>query len=174
MTAGKSRASDGLEGVFLEMRPALLRRALAMGADGDAEDVLQDVWIRLRAASGPVGNPQAYLYRMVYTAVLDRKRGARRGAARDGAWGGGAHAGGGGAVGAGAARNLIARETLAEVERRLDRLGEPAATIFRRHRIGGETQRAIAGGMGLGLSTVEKHLRRAYAALLGLEDHDEA
>jgi len=165
----------GLEAVFLDLRPALVRRARAMGVADDAEDVVQDVWLRLRSTTAPVGNPQAYLFRMVYTAVLDRRRGARRAAARDGAWI--VHAAPddlGEAAPPDAERSLIARETLAAVEARLEALGDPAAAIFRRHRIGGETQRRIAEDLGMGLSTVEKHLRRAYAALLGLEDKDEA
>lgn len=163
--------ADGLEAVFLEMRPALVRRARAMGAGDDAEDVVQDVWLRLHTSEGPIANPPAYLFRMVYTAVLDRRRGARRAAARDGAW----NAAGGEfeperSVPADAERGLIAREGLAAVEARLEALGDPAAAIFRRHRLGGETQRAIAETLGMGLSTVEKHLRRAYAAILGLEE----
>ena len=67
----------------------------------------------------------------------------------------------------------MARETLAAVEARLDALGDPAALIFRRHRVDGLTQRRIADELRMGLSTVEKHLRRAYAAILGLEG-DEA
>lgn len=161
----------GLEAVFLEIRPELLRRARAMGAAADADDVLQDVWLRLRSSQGPIGHPRSYLFRMVYTAVLDRRRAERRAAARDGAWTS-VHqpAEDPAAVAAEAQRGLIARQTLAAVQARIDGLGEPASSIFRRHRIGGETQRRIAEDLGMGLSTVEKHLRRAYAAILGLED----
>ncbi|GAA0652521.1 RNA polymerase sigma factor [Brevundimonas lenta] len=175
MNRPPSPQADGLEAVFLEMRPALVRRARAMGAGEDADDVIQDVWIRLRSTDAPIGNPQAYLFRMVYTAVLDRRRGLRRAAARDGAWNASASPPEEGqSTPADAERSLIAREALAAVEARLQALGDPGAMIFRRHRIGGETQRRIAEDLGMGLSTVEKHLRRAYAAILGLEDKDEA
>lgn len=175
MTAPPSPQAAGLEAVFLDMRPLLLRRVRAMGARGDAEDVLQDVWLRLRSQSGPIANPEAYLHRMAYTVMLDRRRGERRSAARDGAWS--SHAmppERGDAIDADAERQVIARETLLAVAARLEALGDPAALIFRRHRIGGETQRAIAVDLGMGLSTVEKHLRRAYAVLLDLEDDHEA
>lgn len=169
MTLPLPEQAAGLEAVFLENRAALVRRARAMGAGDDADDVLQDVWMRLRVAQGPISNPQAYLHRMIYTAVLDRRRGSRRAAVRDHAW----HDAAGdlepaGSTAPDAERSLIARQTIAAVEARLEALGEPAASIFRRHRIGGESQKGIAQDLGMGLSTVEKHLRRAYAAILDL------
>lgn len=168
MNRPPERIVGGLERIFLEMRPKLLGRARAMGAGEDAEDLLQEVWMRLGAVEGPIANPEAYLHRMVYRAALDRNRGLKRAGARDGAW----HDLGEG-VQPDAERNLIIRQTLAAVEDRLNALGEPAASIFRRHRLAGQTQRRIAEELGMGLSTVEKHLRRAYAAILDVErDHE--
>jgi RNA polymerase sigma factor (sigma-70 family) len=170
MSPPPSTQAAGLEAVFRALRPELERRARAMGAADDAEDVLQDVWIRLQTSShGPIANPRAYLLRMVYTSVLDRRRGRLRTSAREAAWVRDAGSAVDPATGAEAERVLIARETLAAVEARLEALGDPAAMIFRRHRIDGHTQRRIAEDLRMGLSTVEKHLRRAYAALPGLE-----
>lgn len=169
MNATDSPAA-GLEAVFAEMRPALIRRAQAMGAAGDAEDVVQDVWLKLRAADGPIASPHAYLLRMVYTAVLDRRRGLRRAAARDAAWSTPANLPEDGIEPAHAERRLIALQTLRAVEARLETLGDPAAAIFRRHRIDGVTQRRLAEEFGMGLSTIEKHLRRAYAVLADLSE----
>lgn len=160
----------GLEAVFAEMRPALVRRAAAMGAAADAEDVVQDVWLKIRAADGPIANPHAYLMRMVYTGVLDRRRGARRTAARDAAWSNPAGLDDAAIQPATAERRLVAAQTLRAVEARLLALGDPPAAIFRRHRIDGLPQRRIAEEFGMGLSTVEKHLRKAYAALLDLQE----
>lgn len=170
MNAPSDVPANGLEAVFSEMRPALVRRAAAMGAGGDAEDVVQDVWLKIRNAGGPVASPHAYLLRMVYTAVLDRRRGTRRAAARDAAWSNPANLADGDADPADAERRLIAIQALREVEARLTALGDPAAAIFRRHRIDGLTQKRIAEEFGMGLSTVEKHLRRAYAVLLDLQE----
>lgn len=169
MTAS-SHPPAGLEAVFTEMRPGLVRRAIAMGAGGDAEDVIQDIWLKIRTAEGPIANPHAYLLRMVYTAVLDRRRSARRAAARDAVWSSPANLADDGVQDAEAERRLIATQTLRAVEARLEALGDPAAAIFRRHRIDGVTQRRVAEEFGMGLSTVEKHLRRAYAVLLDLEE----
>jgi RNA polymerase sigma-70 factor (ECF subfamily) len=171
MSVSPDIPAAGLEAVFNEMRPALIRRAQAMGAGGDAEDVVQDVWLKIRGAGGPVASPHAYLLRAVYTAVLDRRRGVRRAAARDAAWSTPANLPEDGIVPADAERRLIAAQTLAAVEARLSDLGDPAAMIFRRHRIDGLTQRRIADELGMGLSTVEKHLRRAYAAILDLQEN---
>jgi RNA polymerase sigma factor (sigma-70 family) len=173
MNASPDTPAAGLEAVFTEMRPALIRRASAMGAGGDAEDVVQDVWLKIGHAEGPVSNPQAYLLRMVYTAVLDRRRGARRTAARDAAWFSPANLPEDGMETADAERRLIALQMLAVVEARLTAVGDPSAAIFRRHRIDGVTQRRLAEEFGMGLSTIEKHLRKVYAALLDLEG-DEA
>lgn len=170
MDAPSDTPVSGLEAIFAEMRPALVRRAAAMGAGGDAEDVVQDVWLKLRNVDGPVAAPHAYLLRMVYTAVLDRRRGLRRAAARDAAWSAPANLPEDAVAPADAERRLIAAQTLRAVEARLDALGDPAAAIFRRHRIDGLTQRRIAEEFGMGLSTVEKHLRRAYAVLLDLQE----
>jgi RNA polymerase sigma-70 factor (ECF subfamily) len=169
MNALPDSPAAGLEAVFTEMRPALTRRASAMGAGGDAEDVVQDVWLKIRNAEGPIANPQAYLLRMVYTAVLDRRRGMRRTAARDAAWSMPANLPEDGVEPADAERRLIAAQTLAAVEARLIAIGDPAAALFRRHRIDGVAQRRLAEEFGMGLSTVEKHLRKVYAALLDLE-----
>jgi RNA polymerase sigma factor (sigma-70 family) len=152
------------------MRPALIRRAAAMGVAADAEDVVQDVWLKIQSADGPIANPEAYLLRMVYTTVLDRRRGARRAAARDAVWINPANLAEDEVHPADAERRLIAAQTLQAVEARLIALGDPAAAIFRRHRIDGLTQKRIAEEFGMGLSTVEKHLRRAYAVLLDLQE----
>ena len=170
MNTPSDSPATGLEAIFAEMRPMLVRRAAAMGASGDAEDVVQDVWLKLRSVDAPVASPHAYLLRMVYTAVLDRRRGARRTAARDAAWVTPANLAEDRVAPADAERGLIAVQMLNAVEARLNALGDPAAAIFRRHRIDGLTQKRIAEEFGMGLSTVEKHLRRAYAVLLDLQE----
>ena len=170
MDASSDTPAAGLEAIFAEMRPALVRRASAMGAAGDAEDVVQDVWLKLRGVDAPVASPHAYLLRMVYTAVLDRRRGLRRAAARDAVWQSPANLAEDAVETADAERRLIAVQMLQKVEARLIELGDPAAAIFRRHRIDGVTQRKLAEEFGMGLSTIEKHLRRAYAVLLDLQE----
>lgn len=160
--------------MFRESQASLQRYARRIGAGDDAEDVVQDVWLRLQSTDGPIANPKAYLIRMVYTATLDRQRGAGRAMERDAAWSA--------AVDdteddlhrpPSAERALIARQQALKALAAIAALGEPAASIFRLHRLARLTQSRIARDMGLSVSTIEKHLRRAYHALARLEAGDE-
>lgn len=171
-----SDTASGLLAVFDTHRLQLLGFARRSGAMHDAEDIIQDVWLRIQAVDRPVANPLSYLYRTTYTVLLDRRRGERRATDRDRDWHAAESGPSPGASEVPAAdRLLVSREALAAAQARLTALGEPIATIFRRHRLDGETQRHIALDLGLGLSTVEKYLRRAYAALLELKgEQDEA
>ena len=77
---------DGLEAVFLANRETLLRFLVARGAGDDAEDILQDVWLRIsRGQAGPIAAPLAYLYRAANAAMIDRYRSARQAQLRDAA-----------------------------------------------------------------------------------------
>src|SRR5262249_7594904 len=135
----------GLEAVFLNQRAALLRFLRARGAGEGAEDLLQEMWIRAGAgARGPIADPVAYLYRAANNLMLDRRRAELRGARRDRDW---HELGPGDGVVADAPageRVLIAREQLAATEAALRALGERTDFVFRRYRIEGASQRAIA------------------------------
>ncbi len=168
---------ETLEIVFLRERQRLLSFVVRAGAGDEGEDVLQEAWLRietLRDRPRP-DQPVAYLYRMTHNLMLDRRRGIRRSLRRDSEW---ADAAGGAMPGVsdqpGDDRRMIAAEEIRAVHAAVDALGEPTATIFRRHRVDGIVQRVIAEELGLAISTVEKHLRRAYAALIAWRsDRDE-
>ena len=160
------------EALFSENRARLLSFLRHAGAGDHAEDLLHEAWLRMDAALAAgtsVNEPLSYLYRLLHNLVLDWRRGEIRARRRDESWTGAT-----GPARAGVSeepageRVLVARELLASVQRRLDELGEPTAGIFRRHRLDGVTQRRIAAEFGMGLSTVEKHLRTAYRALIEL------
>ncbi len=62
---------------FEEHRRMLFGIAYRMlGSVADAEDIVQDAWLRWSAVSGPVANPQAYLARTVTNLALNRLRSA--------------------------------------------------------------------------------------------------
>ncbi|MEG3150988.1 sigma-70 family RNA polymerase sigma factor [Sphingomonas sp. ZT3P38] len=66
--------------VFLGAREALLRYATRITGDSvEAEDVVQDAWIRFRAVTSArsLEEPNGYLFRIVHNLALDRQR--RRG-----------------------------------------------------------------------------------------------
>jgi RNA polymerase sigma factor (sigma-70 family) len=166
---------SGLEIVLRDNRPKLLSFAERSGAGNDAEDVLQESWLRIRTIDRPISDPLAYIHRVIYNIILDRRRGARRTSDREREWESTMSEHDTAlAVVPDAERAMLARETIHAANARLTRLGEPAITIFIRHRLRGEVQSAIARDLGMGVSTVEKHLRRAYHALLDLRSpHDD-
>ena len=158
----------GLEAVFLANRPALLRFLIAHGAGDSAEDLLQELWIRLAdAKAGPIASPLSYLYRAANNLMIDRHRAERQARRRNEEW---SDAAGGTVAGTSdepsSERRLIGREALAIAEEALARISPRAARTLRLHRIEGLAQKAIAAELGVSLSTVESDLRQAYAALI--------
>ena len=163
---------EGLQAVFLANRQALLRFLEARGAQGEAEDVLHEVWLKLaRSTPGPVASPMSYLYRIANTVMIDRFRSARQAQLRDAAWSDANGAPEGGVSDAPSAERLVAGRQMAEqVDAALARLPDRARGIFHRSRIGGQPQREIAQEMGISVSTVESDLRKVYLALAELRE----
>lgn len=168
----ENSSSAGLEAAFLANRDRLLRFLVARGAAEAAEDVLQDIWLKISARNtGPVASPLSYLFRTADTVMIDRFRSARQAQRREREW---SEANDGTVPGISdspsAERHLIGREQARLVLETLDALGPRPAAIFRRHRVDGIPQRLIAEEFGVSLSTVESDLRRAYAALAAMKE----
>lgn len=161
--------STGLEAVFLSSRDRLLAFLRAHGAGEAAEDLLQELWIKVSAApGGPIAQPLSYLYRAANNLMLDRYRSQQQATKRDHDWTEAATTIPGQSDEPSTERRLIAREQLRLAQTALDALGERPAAIFRRHRIDGVGQREIAVEFGVSISTVESDLRRAYRAMIEL------
>ena len=161
-------SATGLQAVIVANRERLLRFIAAHGAGDAAEDILHELWLRVGGVdAGPVSNPLSYLYRAANNLMIDRVRSQRQTVQRERQWSDVIAPDEPERSEAPAAdRTLIARETLAGVQRMIDDLGVRAATAFRRHRVDGVAQRDIARELGVSLSTVEADLRRAYRALI--------
>ncbi|RKF18981.1 RNA polymerase sigma factor [Altericroceibacterium spongiae] len=164
--------SQGLESAFLASRERLLRFLVARGAGDSAEDLLQELWIRVsNARSGPVAAPESYLFAMANRLMIDRYRTVKQAEKRDRDY---SEASGGTVPGISdapsAERQLMARQEAILVARELEKLGERPAAIFRRHRVDGLPQKQIAAEFGVSISTVESDLRRAYRALSALKE----
>jgi RNA polymerase sigma factor (sigma-70 family) len=162
--------ASGVSAIFLENRSALLRFLRARGAGEDAEDLLQDMWMKLEAKDlGLVSDPLPYLYRMANNLMLDRYRSATRRERREQQWAEGA-----GGVMADPSEDIavdermILAQRLKEAEAVLHDLGPRVELVFRRFRIEGVGQRLIAEELGVSLTTVEKDLQKAYRALVAL------
>ena len=168
--------SAGLEAVFIAHRTELLRFLRARGAGEAAEDLVQDLWLKASAgASGPIQDPLAYLYRSANNLMIDHVRSEQRSARRDHDWTDATTGLSEASDAPSAERVLLARENLREAERMIADLGERTDTIFRRFRVEGVGQKRIAEELGISINTVEKHLQRAYRALVGLRRRlDEA
>lgn len=168
---------SGLEKAFLDSRVRLLRFFAARGAGDGAEDLLQELWLKISARdSGPIAAPVAYLFRAANTLMIDRYRSQVQSAQRDRDW---SDANAGAALGVAetpsAERIVAARQFAGLVERTLEQLDPRAAAVFRRHRVDDVPQRQVAEEFGVSLSTVESDLRRAYRALAELKERlDEA
>jgi RNA polymerase sigma-70 factor (ECF subfamily) len=173
----EQRAQSGLRQLCLGMRPELRRFLLARGyGHADADDLLQDLFIKLETTTtGPIRTPKAYLYQTLNNMAHTRRRTELRRQARDADWIGARHGADEADKTPGPEIILADRDELARVEAQLRALPERTATIFRQYRIEGASQKAIAQELGISLSAVEKHLQRAYKAVLVIRhSHDTA
>jgi len=160
---------SGLQAVFIANREKLLRFLTAHGAADAAEDLLQELWIRVSSGvSGPIAQPLSYLYRAANNLMLDRYRSAQQAMRRDANWVKVQITDPDPSTGPEEERSLIAREQLRLANEVLEGLGPRAATAFRRHRLDGVPQKVIARELNVSLSTVEADLRKAYRAMIEL------
>jgi RNA polymerase sigma factor (sigma-70 family) len=161
---------NGLEAVYLASRDALLRFLRAHGAGEAAEDLLNELWLRLRdARPGPVARPLAYLYRAANNLMLDRYRSEASAATREKDW---VDVTGTTSPDRSDAptgdREIIARQELAHARDALAGLGSRVEQVFCRHRLDGVPQRLLAEEFGVSLSTIESDLRKATRAMIEL------
>jgi RNA polymerase sigma factor (sigma-70 family) len=162
----------GLQRVFLNERSRLLRFLQARGAGEEAEDVLHDLWQRLGSAGGqPIADPLSYLFRALENVVRDRRRSDASRDRRQQDW---YQLGPDAGDEPQGERVLIARERLRRAEAVLAALGSRVETVFRRYRLDGMGQAAIARELGVSLSSVEKDLQKAYRALADLREKFDA
>ena len=157
----------GLQQIFEENREQLLRYLRAHGAGDAAEDVLQELWLKLTALpSGPIASPRNYLFRAATNLMIDRRRSEAQSQRREREWSGlTGRLPDSPANDPGPDRLIDGRHRLAIVESELAKLPPRALSIFRQHRIEGRTQREIAAAMALSASTIESDLRIVYRLL---------
>lgn len=162
----------GLRALLEAERSSLLRfLASRCGDAAEAEDLLQELWLKTAtAATGPIANGRAYLFRMANNLVLDRARARRRAMNRDRAWlerDVPAH----GAVelqrdtAPDSEAELIEAEEAALLHHAVAMLPDGARRALVLYRLEGRGQMEIAEIMGISRSGVEKHLALAMRHL---------
>jgi RNA polymerase sigma factor (sigma-70 family) len=168
----RREAEGGLIAVFDANRAALLRFLAARCGDADeAQDVLQDLWVKLcEAKIGPVANGRAYLFRMANNLVLDRRRTQHRAMARDHGWVSEQH-GSDVAVedrtdtSPAADDALASAQEVAILRQAIAELPPGARRALELYRFEERGQAEIAEIMGISRSGVEKHLALAMKKL---------
>src|SRR3546814_20955417 len=84
----RTDTAQGVEGVLLANRDRIVRFLEVRGAGDSAEDLFQDLWMRLTdRRMGPIADALPYIMRAANTLMLDRYRSARQRHLRDNAWG---------------------------------------------------------------------------------------
>lgn len=162
----------GLIEEFLRNREKLGRFLIArLGNASDAEDVLQEMFVRLSRAeiAGEVKNPVAYLFRMAMNVSRDYRRERSRSRAREALWVDTQYT-----IQAGSAvldtpsaeTALAGRQVLAEVRRALADLSPQCQRVFNMHKFDGLSHAEVATALGISRRTVEKHMHTALLHLV--------
>ena len=136
-----------------------------------AEDVVQDLWLRVEGAEvdARVDNPLAFLLRMANNLYLNRLRSSASGRTRDRAWHDASFEAAGEDVLAGEPTpeaQVESRQQLLLLVETLKELPDRTQAIFRLHKIEGLGQAEVASRLGVSVSSVEKHLAAALKHLL--------
>jgi RNA polymerase sigma factor (sigma-70 family) len=164
--------AQGLETLYRACRSELLRFLIARTGDAvEAEDILQELWIRVRRPMvGPVANGRAYLYRAAQNLVVDRLRERHRRIRRERLWSDGrASYAESGAELVDRSKNaedlILEREERARLASALSTLPSGARRAFELHKIEGLSHSEVASRLGISKSGVEKHIAVAMKYL---------
>jgi len=164
-------ARSALLAAYMERRADLVRFfTLRLKSPAAAEDLVQDIYLRLDAVSpdADVRNAAGYLYRLGSNLMLDRLRGERRAAARDHEWRDTQHTLVGDEEVSDAPRAddaVAARQRLAAVVALVQEMPETTRKVFRLHKFEGMSHAEVAQAMGISRSAVEKHVMNVLRRL---------
>lgn len=164
-------APSPLMAAFLEKRE-MLRRAFVARAGADAaEDLLQELYLKLLQIrpTEPLANVDAYLFKLAFNLIIDVQRaGARRSAREDRWYRDGAVMRGGEDVAPiqNAEQTLAAKQDLEKVMATIGALPPQTQRVFTLHKVDGLSYREVAATLGVSTSAVEKHMSRALKRLL--------
>jgi RNA polymerase sigma-70 factor (ECF subfamily) len=157
--------------LYLEKRPNLVRMfAAKLGSTAAAEDLVQDLYLRLTTIKGgDIANPMGLFYQIGSNLMLDRIRTQSRAMARDTAWRDARRVSMGGediADEPSADDAIAARQALVKAAAAIDALPPRMRQAFRLRRVEGYSQAETAQIMGVTVKAVEKHMSAALKLLL--------
>jgi RNA polymerase sigma-70 factor (ECF subfamily) len=163
-------ADGGLTARYLELRPTLVRYfAAKLGSTAQAEDLVQELYLRVRAADGrsEVADAKAWLFRAGSNLLIDMRRRDIRAANRDHAWMDRHEPPGVEPATAEPSpeRAVASRQDLARVLDLVAAMPPRMGQAFRLVRIEQLSQAEAAQRMGLSVKAVEKHLTAALRRL---------
>lgn len=155
----------------LEIYRAQLHRLLSARANpGDADDLMQELYLKVAAVEDPAGvrDPASFVFRLAFNLASSWRRGAERRIRRDNAWmREGADLAGDVTVDLEPAADeaLASRQELARVLLALRALPPRTQQVFEMHKLRGASYAEVATALGVSRSAIEKHMMRALAAL---------
>jgi RNA polymerase sigma factor (sigma-70 family) len=165
-------SGQGLEAIYRASRPELLRFLIArIGDSGEAEDVLQELWLKLQQIpSGPIEHGRAYLFRMAQNLIVDRLRERQRRQRREQAWygdrtGQDQHGSQPKDPSRNAEETMLDREEAAAIASAIANLPAAAGRAFDLHKLQGLNHAEVAERLGISRSGVEKHMAVAMKYL---------
>jgi RNA polymerase sigma-70 factor (ECF subfamily) len=168
----KPERTPDLSTLYDHHRAELLRFLAARTGDrAEAEDILQEVWVRAGAKPPDlIEHWRAYLFRTANNLVIDRLRARRRREARERHWSEDAYGPLSGTeevadLSETADLAIEAREEAQRLALAIESLPAGARRVFERHKIDGLSQAAVAVELGISRSGVEKHMAVAMKHL---------
>lgn len=156
---------------YLRRREDLRRLLAARAGAGEAEDLVQDLYLKVVALENQeaILDPDAFLFRLAYNLAADRRRGAQRRVARDDRWRQETTTLVAGVPVADAPAADVVAAARQEVSRMLavvDGLPPRAREVFRLHKLDGLTYAEVAQRLRISVSAVEQHMHRALSELV--------
>jgi RNA polymerase sigma-70 factor (ECF subfamily) len=172
----KPERNPVLSSLYGHHRAELLRFLTARTGDlAEAEDILQEVWVRAGAQPpASIEHWRAYLFRTANNLVIDRLRARRRREARERRWSEDMHgpiSGTEEVIDSADPVDLAieAREEARRLASAIDGLPEGARRVFELHKIDGLSHAEVAAKLGISRSGVEKHMAVAMKHLRRLQ-----
>lgn len=157
--------------VYLAKRAELVRFFTARASSStEAEDIVQEIYLKIASSAEQPDNPGAYLYRLGSNVMVDRARARRRSMSRDDTYYRAfrVETPGGDAIDEPDPDAAIdARRALSRVMVAVNALPPQCRRVFLMHKVEGLSYAEVAEKLGVSRSAVEKHM---IAALKRLAD----